>query len=167
MPARENARNPPRASRPYMPGYGLPAGTAGLLPWKWAEERISKSHNYWIATTRPDGLPHVMPVWGIWVDSVFYFSTGHDSRKAHNLAKNPRCVVCNERAHEAVVVEGVAQEVRNPALLNRLGPHYHRKYKPWKLDPQLGPVYSVRPRVVFGLCEKLTLHSATRWNFPQ
>jgi nitroimidazol reductase NimA-like FMN-containing flavoprotein (pyridoxamine 5'-phosphate oxidase superfamily) len=167
MPARENARKPPRASRPYMPGYGLPAGTAGLLPWKWAEERISKSHNYWIATTRPDGLPHVMPVWGIWADSVFYFSTGRDSRKAHNLAKNPRCVVCNERAHEAVVVEGVAQEVRNPALLKRLGPHYHRKYKPWKLDPQLGPIYSVRPRVVFGLCEKLTLHSATRWNFPQ
>jgi hypothetical protein len=65
-----------------------------------------------------------------------------------------------------VVVEGVAQEVRNPALLKRLGPHYHRKYKPWKLDPKLGPIYSVRPRVVFGLCEKLTLNSATRWNFP-
>jgi hypothetical protein len=32
-----------------MPGYGLPKGSSGLLPWKWAEQRLKKSHNYWIA----------------------------------------------------------------------------------------------------------------------
>lgn len=171
MPVRKNARKPPspRASRPYMPGYGLPAANegSGLLPWKWAEGRISKSHNYWLATSGPNGKPHVMPVWGIWVDSVFYFSTGRDSRKARNLAENPHCVVCNEQAHEAVVVEGNAQEVTDTALLKRLSPYYHKKYKPWKLDPKLGPILAVRPRVVFGLCEKLTLNSATRWNFEK
>ena len=171
MPVRKNAHKlmSPRASRPYMPGYGLPAENAGpgLLPWKWAEDRITKSHNYWIATSRADGAPHVMPVWGIWVDSAFYFSTGRDSRKARNLTKNPRCVVCNEQADEAVLVEGVAQEVTDTRLLKRLSPHYHKKYKPWKLDPKLGPIYAVLPRVVFGLCEKLTLNSATRWKFEQ
>ena len=88
MQARKITRtaSTPKATRPYMPGYGLPAENAGpaLLPWKWAESRITKSHNYWIATTRQDGTPHVMPVWGIWVDSVFYFSTGRESRKARN-----------------------------------------------------------------------------------
>ena len=60
---------------------------------------------------------------------------------------------------------GIAQEVTDVALLKRLGPTYHKKYKPWKLDPKLGPIYAVRPRVVFGLSEKDTLNSATRWRF--
>ena len=33
----------PNASRPHMPGYGLPKGTKGLLPWGWAEQRLKKS----------------------------------------------------------------------------------------------------------------------------
>src|SRR2546427_4666203 len=73
----QNLSTVPLASRPYMPGYGLPAADKGegLLPWEWAVERLTESHNYWVATTRPEGRPHVMPVWGIWVESVFYFST--------------------------------------------------------------------------------------------
>jgi len=59
----------PSASRPYMPGYGLldAAQGAGLLPWSWAVERLQRSHDYWVATVRPDGRPHVMPVWGVWM----------------------------------------------------------------------------------------------------
>jgi pyridoxine/pyridoxamine 5'-phosphate oxidase len=52
-----------------------------------------------------------MPVWGVWADDRFYFSTGRQSRKARNLAANAACVVCAERADEAVIVEGVAEEV--------------------------------------------------------
>ena len=92
-----------------MPGYGMPKSKKGLLPWKWAEQRLRKSHNYWITTVKPDGSPHTMVVWGLWMDGAFLFSTGRQSRKARNLAKNPRCVVCTEHAEEAVVVEGVAE----------------------------------------------------------
>jgi len=48
-----------------MPGYGLPKGTKGLLRWSWAEQRLTKSHNYWITTIKPDGNPHTMVVWGL------------------------------------------------------------------------------------------------------
>ena len=66
----------PTASRPYMPGYGLLDATlgTGLLPWSWAVERLTRSHDYWVATVRPDGRPHVMPVWGIWMDDALWFS---------------------------------------------------------------------------------------------
>jgi general stress protein 26 len=148
-----------------MPGYGLPKGKRGLLPWRWAEQRLKKSHNYWIITARPNGAPHAMPVWGIWVDSVFYFSTGRTSRKAKNLAKNKHCVVCSELAHEAVIVEGIAKEVKDAKLIQRLGVPYHAKYKPWKLDPAMGSIYAVPPRVVFGMYEKKFATSATRWTF--
>lgn len=42
----ETGKDSPKASRPHMPGYGLPAGTKGLLTWAWAEERLLASHNY-------------------------------------------------------------------------------------------------------------------------
>jgi nitroimidazol reductase NimA-like FMN-containing flavoprotein (pyridoxamine 5'-phosphate oxidase superfamily) len=140
-------------------------GNKGLLPWTWARQRLTQSHNYWVITTRPNGAPHAMPVWGIWVDSVFYFSTARESRKARNLTLNPRCVVCNERADEAVVVEGVAEEVTDPKQIVRLARPYHSKYKPWKLDAELGPIYAVRPELAFGMYEKRFADTATRWRF--
>ena len=94
-----------------MPGYGILDATdgRGLLPWEWAVERLTKSRNYWVATTCPDGRPHCVPVWGIWLDDAFYFSSGAKSRKARNLAANPNCVVCPEDGTQAVSLEGVAE----------------------------------------------------------
>src|ERR1700746_880579 len=99
----------PRASRLQAAGYGFPESTKGLLAWSWAEQRLRKSHNYWITTVKPDGSPHTMVVWGLWLERAFLFSTGSQSRKNRNLEKNKNCVVCNEDAHEAVIVEGTAE----------------------------------------------------------
>ena len=106
-----------------------------------------------------------MPVWGVWVDGAFYFSTGGESRKARNLARNRRCIVCNERADQAVIVEGRAGRVTDKNLLARLARPYHVKYKPWKLDSAMGSIYAVRPRVAFGMYEDRFADAATRWRF--
>jgi nitroimidazol reductase NimA-like FMN-containing flavoprotein (pyridoxamine 5'-phosphate oxidase superfamily) len=148
-----------------MPGYGVPRSKKGILSWAWAQRRLTQSHNYWLVTVRPNGRPHAMPVWGLWIEAVFYFSTGRKSRKARNLARNARCVVCTERAHEAVVVEGVARELKDEKRLARLAGPYHAKYRPWTLDRELGPVYAVRPRVAFGMPERRFVSGATRWRF--
>jgi pyridoxine/pyridoxamine 5'-phosphate oxidase len=153
------------AGRPHLPGYGLPEHKKGLLPWGWAERRLAQSHNYWITTVRPDGRPHTMVVWGLWLANVFYFSTGRDSRKSQNLKTNPKCVVCNERAHEAVIVEGVAHELRRATLRKRFFRLYERKYKFDMSAYQQEPIWAVRPAKVFGFDEKLTLNRATRWMF--
>jgi len=168
MPAKTKSRDvkhSPKAIRPHMPGYGVPTDTKGLLPWKWAEQRLVKAHNYWLITTRPDGAPHAMPIWGVWVDSLFVFSTGRDSRKAKNMAANPKCVVCSELAKEAVIVEGVATEVTDSSQIKEFGRPYQRKYKPWKLDPSMGPIFAVRPETVFGMYEKKFTDAATKWVF--
>lgn len=159
------SKRAPKASRPLMRGYGLPENNQGLLPWKWADQRLAKSHNYWITTVRPDGRPHTMVVWGLWLASVFYFSTGRESQKSRNLKANPNCVVCNELAHEAVIVEGIARAVSEAAMRKRFFRLYERKYNfdmsPYKKEP----IWAVRPVKVFGLDEKLTLNRATRWAF--
>ena len=160
----------PKPSRLDAPGYGFPKGTKGLLPWSWAEQRLKKSHNYWITTVKPDGTPHTMVVWGLWQDGRFLFSTGSQSRKARNLARTPNCVVSTEHAHEAVILEGVA-EIANVAVRRKLLPAYERKYH-WDLskmeDDILSmkePVFAVRPRVVFALWEKHFQGKSTRWKF--
>lgn len=171
MPAiRTRKPKPPKVTRPHAPGYGFPKGTKGLQPWSWAEQRLKKSHNYWIATANPDGSPHVMVVWGMWQDGRFLFSTGGQSRKAQNLAANPNCIVCTENAAEAVIVNGIA-EIADVAARRKMIPAYERKYD-WDLssmkDDMLSmkePVFSIRPKVVFGLWEKHFQQKSTRWKF--
>jgi hypothetical protein len=153
-----------------MPGYGLPESNKGLLPWTWGEQRLKKSHNYWITTVKPDGSPHTMVVWGLWQDGRLLFSTGGRSRKAQNLARNKACVICTEHAQEAVIVEGTA-EIANLSARRNFLPAYERKYKfdmkSMKQDilSMKEPVFAVRPRVVFGLWEKDFVGKSTRWKF--
>ena len=161
----------PKATRPNIPGYGLPKSKKGLLPWKWAEDRLKKSRQYWIATTRPDGRPHVMIVWALWMDGLLYFSTGKQSRKARNLAQNPHCVMATERADEGVILEGAVETERDVRRIREFIRLYEKKYK-WKLgkmaDAMLSledPVFFLRPKVGFGLWEKKFAPTATRWLF--
>jgi hypothetical protein len=172
MPPRKkiNARAGAKSSRPHMPGYGLPKGKKGLLPWSWAAQRLKISHNYWITTVKPDCSPHTMVVWGLWQDGRLLFSTGSKSRKARNLTLNKACVVCTENAHEAVIVEGIA-EIADLRARRKFLPAYELKYKfdmkgmEQDILSMKEPVFEVRPRVVFGLWEKYFVGKSTRWKF--
>jgi hypothetical protein len=150
-----------------MPGYEemLDVGT-GPMPFSWAAERLARARNYWLATSRPEGRPHAMPVWAVWVDHKLWFSTGRRSRKARNLTGNPECVIFPESADEAVILEGTAVPATDPDGIARAAAAYHAKYA-FKLDPSLGPIFEVRPRIAFGFIEKLgpDKGSATRWVF--
>jgi PPOX class probable F420-dependent enzyme len=155
----------PHATRPYMPGYGLKAESAGLLPWSWARQRLEKSHNYFLSTVSPDGSPHCMPVWGLWLNETFYFSTGRQSKKARNLAHDPRCVLCTDNPAEAVIVEGTAALDPDPKALKRIAPAYNDKYHYGDVGEMDEPVYVVTPRVAFGMVEGSMVKTATRWTF--
>jgi PPOX class probable F420-dependent enzyme len=161
----------PHASRPFMPGYGIlgPHEGRGLLPWSWAEERLIASHDYWVATVWPDGRPHVMPVWGIWYDESVWFSSSVRSRKARNLRADPRCVVTTDNPIEPVVVEGVAEVVRQLGALREMVARVNAKYSSDVtlafMDPDVNATFRVRPRWVFGLNDKQFTESPTRWQF--
>lgn len=98
--------NEPVASRPHIPGYGLPESTEGLLRWEQVEERLEGSKHYWFATTSPGGKPHVNAIWGVWVNHTLYSGGGPDVRWAKNLKADPRIVVHLEDGEKAVIVEG-------------------------------------------------------------
>ncbi len=56
--------------------YGKPKK---ILDWDAVYGRLDQAERYWLATTRPDGRPHVVPVDGVWLDGIWYFGgpSGH------------------------------------------------------------------------------------------
>jgi len=146
---------------------------AALLPWRWAEERLVRAANYWIATTRSDGRPHCRPVWGVWLETMLYFSTG--SLIDANLAASPEITVHLESGDEAVIVEGTGERVTDLEVWRRFAEAYNVKYH-WDFSPEriFGGFWRVRPRLAFGwLSDPTGLDhgaafggTATRWTFP-
>ena len=136
-----------------------------MLSWSRVNERLERARNYWVGTTRPDGRPHVVPVWGVWLDEAFYFGTDRHSRKGRNLATNPGLVVHLESGDDVVILEGVAQEVTDPSLLARFSDIYAATYGLSEGIPAAAVVYTLRPRVAHAWLESNFVESATRWLF--
>ena len=161
----------PLPSRPHMPGYGIagPNEGRGLLPWSWAEERLTKSHDYWVATARPDGRPHLMPVWAVWDDGALWFSSSVGSRKARNLSAGARCSIATDNPWEPVVLEGVATVVTDHDPLARFieleNEKYETSYGVDFLDPSVNATFRIDPSWVFTLTEDDFTGSPTRWVF--
>lgn len=159
----------PVASRPHMTDYGtLPAGEGtGLLSWEWAVERLTKSHDYWLATTWPDGRPHQSPVWGAWMDGAVWFSCGPNSRKARNIAANPRCSIATDNAYEPVVLEGDA--VLDMQGVGAFTDAVNAKYDSGSTVEFFAAnhLYRVPPIKVISLNEGDFAGSPTRWTFNQ
>ena len=162
----------PQADRPQMPdGYGVPTGSEGMLPWSHASTLLETAINYWIGTTRPNGRPHSVPVWGVWLDDTFYFEGGPDTRRGRNIAANPAVVVHVERDDDIVIMEGDAETILtlDATLAARLVEAFGAKYGPkynYTPDPagwEGGGLYRVRPQVV--LAWQHFPGDATRWRF--
>ena len=153
-----------------MPGYGVvPADEGrGLLHWDWAERRLADAHEYWLATVRPDRpAPHLMPVWGVWLDGRLWLSTSSGSRKAANIAGNPAVAVTAGDPAQPVVVEGTAAVVDDPALVAAFGEAMDAKYETdYGADFYAANVtVAVTPITVFGLDSDDFTGTPTRWRF--
>jgi nitroimidazol reductase NimA-like FMN-containing flavoprotein (pyridoxamine 5'-phosphate oxidase superfamily) len=107
---------PIRRERPRFPeGYGLPDDDRGLLDWAEVEQRLIASQHYWLASVRPDGRPHVIPRWGVWVDGRFYYDGSAATVHARNAEANHAVSLHLENGWEAVIVDGVSTATRADA----------------------------------------------------
>ena len=166
----------PIAERPRMSSYGVPNDLEGVLPWTWAEERLLASRNYWVTTASPDGRPHSMPVWGVWLPQSerFWFSCAPESRKARNIRGNPQVVIAPTDTVEVVSLEGQAVEAEPSGLDERVDA-YFAKYgaEMGQSREQVAAFLSanasfdVVPERAFGIIERAEDFSkrATRWRW--
>ena len=159
----------PHADEPRLFGSTL---EPQRLPWSWAVERLSATHTYWIATTRPDGRPHARPVWAVWVHDSLSFSTG--SLAAANLQTNPAISVHLDIDPEVVILEGVATVIDDGDELQAVLDAYNPKYaEALTVDSLPGPFLRVAVERAFGWIAAPTaadggaqFHgTATRWRF--
>ena len=113
-----------------------------------------------------------MLVWGIWWQDAFWFSTGRRTRKAKNIAADPHVVIGTEKANEAVILEGLAEEIKDRSFWRQLAQIYNTKYG-GDVEPLLmsseGCVFRVKPQVAFGQDEHAEnfADAVTRWHFPE
>ena len=149
-------------------GYGLGDAPADgeVLPWSRVTEWLTASRNYWVCTTRRDGRPHAMPVWGLWLDDALWFSTDPSSVKARNLGANPEVVVHLESGDEVCVLEGSVRPVTVDDLPVGFVDAYDVKYA-FRMnldDPNFG-LFCLAPRVALTWTEAEFPTTATRWTF--
>jgi nitroimidazol reductase NimA-like FMN-containing flavoprotein (pyridoxamine 5'-phosphate oxidase superfamily) len=166
------AEKEPATEQLYLTQDATPA------PWAEARGRLVDADLYWLATVRPDGLPHLVPILAVWVDGALHFVASPTSRKARNLARDAHCVITARKDALDLVVEGTAAKVSDKARLHRVAEVYMTKYG-WPVivrdgafyadgAPTAGPppyeVYKVAPTMTFGFPTDETF-SPTRWRF--
>jgi nitroimidazol reductase NimA-like FMN-containing flavoprotein (pyridoxamine 5'-phosphate oxidase superfamily) len=157
--------------------YDLPP-----IPWSRAlealESREPQTQSCFIATTRPDGRPHLAGVGAIWDEGKVYVVSGPETRKSRNLAENPNCAVSMSLKGIDLVIEGTAERVTDEATLERVAKRYADDGWPARVEnqaftydysaPSAGPppwyVYEVAPTTVYGVLSAEP-GGATRWRF--
>jgi pyridoxine/pyridoxamine 5'-phosphate oxidase len=119
--------------------FSEPARIRGHLAWEAVELRLRAGRSLILATTRPDGRPHAMPVWFVWLDWRVYFITARRTQKARNLAGQAWAVAHVGDGDEVLMVEGPTQRVSDKDEVARVDAAYRAKY----IDPVSGARASI------------------------
>ncbi|MBM7784976.1 pyridoxamine 5'-phosphate oxidase family protein [Tenggerimyces flavus] len=141
----------PRARPLRAPSvYKFPSGTDGFVPWSHVEKRLFEATNYWLATVRPDGQPHVTPLWGVWVERALYFDGLPTTRWGRNLAANPRATAHLESADDVVILTGEVEDLEQTSaeLGERITLAWSAKYGRLEPEPATQGIFRLRPRTV-------------------
>jgi Pyridoxamine 5'-phosphate oxidase len=121
--------------------YGLP-----LLDWDRIQARLEEGltqgpggggpdrHTCWLATINSDGSPHVTGVGALWVDGAWWFETGESTRKARNLARDPRCTLSVATHGFDLVMEGTAEKITDPATVAAMAARWAAGGWPVRVD---------------------------------
>jgi hypothetical protein len=181
----------PRKRTPEREESLLP-GKRKTTPWSVARKRIGnreKGQANWLATVRPDGRPHLMPLIAVWIDGAFHFLAGEGTRKAQNLAANSHCVIgmsSFELPSLDIVVEGHCEPLGEADAVRDAAEVF--KKNGWPLEvrgvelfgpnaPTAGPppyrIFRMIPSKAFGLPGQFgmeefkpeNLLKPTRWTF--
>ncbi len=167
--------------------YDLP-----LLDWSSIAGRLDEGlaqapgaggpdrHTCWLATINADGSPHVTGVGALWVDGAFWFETGAGTRKARNLARDPRCSLSVATHPFDLILEGQAQRITDAPTVARMAEAWAAAGWPARVDdsgvaltaeysaPSAGPppwsVYRITAQAATAL-STVEPGGATRWQF--
>ncbi len=92
------------------------------------DPRLLSERNVWLATVRPNGRPHLIPIWFVWLRDKFYVCTEGKSVKVKNLATNARVSVSLENGTTPLIAEGTARLLDKPYPMDVIS-EFKQKYQ--------------------------------------
>jgi nitroimidazol reductase NimA-like FMN-containing flavoprotein (pyridoxamine 5'-phosphate oxidase superfamily) len=147
--------------------YGKPSK---LLRWEDVRRDLEEAPVYWVASTRSDGRPHVVPRDGVWLDDTLYYGGSPETVHNRNLEHNPAVAVHIGDGMKAIVMEGEA-EVLHPRgqAAQRLADANNTKYAHYGMNTKAETytkrgTLAVRARRV--IAWNVLFEDATRFTFP-
>ncbi|MFW5690899.1 MAG: pyridoxamine 5'-phosphate oxidase family protein [Chloroflexota bacterium] len=102
----------------------------GHIPWEKIDLRLKSSRSLWLATTRPDGRPHVVPVW-FWWDSNgkrVYFVLNRAAEVTRNLANQQAVALHMGDGVDVVIIEGAARPANDAMERAAVNARWMNKY---------------------------------------
>ncbi len=145
------------------------------------DPRSPNRSTFWLATLNADGSAHVTSVGALWHDGSCWFQTGVHTRKAKNVARDPRCAISVATKGFDVMFSGEAQRVTEPTIVARIAALWASGGWPAQPDdsgtgitapfnaPTLGPppwhVYELKPRTATAVGTTEEMPGSTRWRW--
>ncbi|HEX6122984.1 MAG TPA: TIGR03667 family PPOX class F420-dependent oxidoreductase [Ktedonobacterales bacterium] len=93
-------------------------------------ERLRDDVILWLASMRPDGRPHIVPVWFLWENGTVLIFSKPDNQKVRNLRQHPQVVLAlddTQDGEDVVMLDGTAELVDDASVTAAL-PAYAAKY---------------------------------------
>jgi PPOX class probable F420-dependent enzyme len=118
----------------YIPLEELHKLMTGHIPWRKIDLWLQGFRSIWLSSTRPDGRPHVVPIWYWWDGHDIYFSTPSNTQKVRNIAQQPWVIAHAGDGDDTIILEGSAEIVTDRAERERINTYYMEKY----VDPHSG-----------------------------
>jgi len=102
--------------------------TPGELDRFLAESRTAR-----VATVGPEGEPHVVPLWFVWLDGVMFVNTTLGNRTVRNVERDPRTAATVDDGEQyeelrGAVLRGRLEAASGDSRLQEVGDAFAAKY---------------------------------------
>lgn len=94
------------------------------------DQRLRDEPIIWLSSVRPDGRPHLVPIWFLWDGATILLFSKPEAQKVRNLRHNPQVMLALDSAdagEDIVLLEGRAELLGADAPQSTL-PEYAAKY---------------------------------------
>jgi hypothetical protein len=128
---------PTKITRPKFP-KGYVDKPVSFVTWDWVAAQLAESKNYWLCSVRPNGRPHVVPRWAVYVDGKIYYDGSPQTRHGRNIKLSPNISVHLENGTQPIILYGISvpSEKPSPELGKKLSQAYKEKYKDLGYAPE-------------------------------
>ncbi|MEZ4637468.1 MAG: pyridoxamine 5'-phosphate oxidase family protein [Caldilineaceae bacterium] len=114
----------------------------------------------WFASSRPNGRPHLAPIWHVWHNGAAYVVTKAGAVRTRNIQASPHVSLSLPDPMNVFILEGVARFA--PEMETELAPFFQAKYD-WNIttDAEYDTIIAVDPRRAMAWGS----HGEGRWSF--